>query len=97
MKTLSEEQRIQWATDGYIVLEGALNPSEVAFFSDVFETRCLVHDFNHVLSVVFPVCRHVEDTFIKNKLLTNHFSELKLYDTALVVTLFVPWVWEEQL
>ena len=34
MKTLTEEQRIKWATDGYIQLEGALNPDEVAFFSD---------------------------------------------------------------
>ena len=34
MKTLTEEQRIKWATDGYIQLEGTLNPDEVAFFSD---------------------------------------------------------------
>ena len=29
MRTLTEAQRIQWETDGYIVLEGALNPDEV--------------------------------------------------------------------
>ncbi len=34
MKTLNQEQRIKWATDGYIQLEGALNPTEVQFFSD---------------------------------------------------------------
>ena len=34
MQTLTEEQRIKWATDGYIQLEGALNPAEVDFFSD---------------------------------------------------------------
>ena len=34
MKTLTEDQRIKWATDGYIQLEGALSPDEVAFFSN---------------------------------------------------------------
>ncbi|MBG06470.1 MAG: hypothetical protein CMM59_20605 [Rhodospirillaceae bacterium] len=34
MRTLTEAQRIQWETDGYIVLEGALNPDEVEFFSN---------------------------------------------------------------
>ena len=34
MRTLTEAQRIQWETDGYIVLEGALNPEEVEFFSN---------------------------------------------------------------
>jgi hypothetical protein len=33
VQTLTEEQRIKWATDGYIQLEGALNPAEVDFFS----------------------------------------------------------------
>ena len=34
MRTLTEAQRIQWETDGYIILEGALNPDEVKFFSN---------------------------------------------------------------
>ena len=34
MQTLTDAQRLQWETDGYIVLEGALSPDEVAFFSD---------------------------------------------------------------
>ena len=34
MKTLTEEQRTKWATDGYIHLESALSQEEVAFFSD---------------------------------------------------------------
>ena len=34
MQKLTEEQRIKWATDGYIQLEGALSSEEVTFFSD---------------------------------------------------------------
>ena len=34
MQSLTDAQRLQWETDGYIVLEGALSPDEVAFFSD---------------------------------------------------------------
>ena len=34
MRNLTDAQRLQWETDGYIVLEGALSPDEVAFFSD---------------------------------------------------------------
>ncbi len=34
IRTLTGAQRIQWETDGYIVLEGALSQDEVAFFSD---------------------------------------------------------------
>lgn len=34
MRTLTEAQRIQWATDGYIILKGALSPEEVEFFSN---------------------------------------------------------------
>ncbi|MGI9336024.1 MAG: phytanoyl-CoA dioxygenase family protein [Gammaproteobacteria bacterium] len=33
MQTLSELQRSQWSTDGYLHLEGVLSPEEVAFFS----------------------------------------------------------------
>ena len=33
MQTLTEAQRATWAIDGYIQLEGALSPDEVAFFS----------------------------------------------------------------
>ncbi len=33
MVKLTNEQRTQWATDGYLQLEGALNADEVAFFS----------------------------------------------------------------
>ena len=33
-RALTEEQREQWAVDGYLQLEGALNPAEVDFFSD---------------------------------------------------------------
>ncbi|MCX7365757.1 MAG: hypothetical protein NTV97_28575, partial [Alphaproteobacteria bacterium] len=33
-RTLTEEQREQWAVDGYLHLEGALSPAEVDFFSD---------------------------------------------------------------
>jgi hypothetical protein len=32
--TLTELQREQWAVDGYLQLEGVLNPDEVSFFSD---------------------------------------------------------------
>ena len=32
MSTLTEEQRIQWATDGYLQLKGILSPVEVKFF-----------------------------------------------------------------
>ena len=34
MKTLTEEQRIKWVTDGYIQIEGALSPEEVELFCD---------------------------------------------------------------
>ena len=33
-RALTEEQREQWAVDGYLQLEGALSPAEVDFFSD---------------------------------------------------------------
>ena len=33
-RTLTEEQREQWAVDGYLQIEGALSPAEVEFFSD---------------------------------------------------------------
>ncbi|MEQ9641242.1 MAG: phytanoyl-CoA dioxygenase family protein [Alphaproteobacteria bacterium] len=33
-RVLNEEQREQWAVDGYLHLEAALSPAEVAFFSD---------------------------------------------------------------
>ncbi|MPZ32025.1 MAG: hypothetical protein GEV13_13680 [Rhodospirillales bacterium] len=32
-RALTEEQREQWAVDGYLQLEGALSPAEVDFFS----------------------------------------------------------------
>ena len=32
-RALTEEQREQWAVDGYLQLEGALSPAEVGFFS----------------------------------------------------------------
>ena len=34
MHKLTEQQRIQWATDGYIVLRAAFAPDEVRFYSD---------------------------------------------------------------
>jgi len=34
MKKLSEDQKRQWAIDGYLHLPGVLDPDEVAFFSD---------------------------------------------------------------
>ena len=34
MKKLSEEQRIQWDVDGYVVVEGALSSDQVSFFND---------------------------------------------------------------
>lgn len=34
MQTLTELQRSQWATDGYLHLEGVLSPEQVNFFSD---------------------------------------------------------------
>ena len=34
MQTLTEEQRTRWAVDGYLCLEGALNPDELAFFCE---------------------------------------------------------------
>jgi hypothetical protein len=34
VQKLTEQQRIDWAVNGYIVLEGALSPEEVALFSD---------------------------------------------------------------
>ena len=34
MEHLSEQQREQWAIDGYLHLEGQLGPDEVAFFSE---------------------------------------------------------------
>ena len=33
MQRLTEEQRTQWAVDGYLCIEGALKPDEVEFFS----------------------------------------------------------------
>lgn len=36
-RTLTEAQREQWAVDGYLQLEGALSPAEVAFFSDLLD------------------------------------------------------------
>ena len=33
MQHMTEEQARQWASDGYLVVEGALNPDEVAFFN----------------------------------------------------------------
>src|SRR4051812_23817723 len=32
-RALTEEQREQWAVDGYLQLEGALSPAEVDFFA----------------------------------------------------------------
>ena len=32
MQRLTEEQRTQWAVDGYLCIEGALKPDEVEFF-----------------------------------------------------------------
>ncbi|MBB45790.1 MAG: hypothetical protein CMM43_06750 [Rhodospirillaceae bacterium] len=34
MQKLSAEQRTQWAVDGYLCIEGALNPEEIEFFSN---------------------------------------------------------------
>ena len=34
MQTLTDEQRRAWTSDGYLKLEGALAPDEVAFFND---------------------------------------------------------------
>lgn len=34
MKTLTEKQRAQWASDGYFQMEQVLSPDEVAFFSE---------------------------------------------------------------
>ncbi len=34
MRKLTEQQRVQWATDGYLHLEGVFDADEVAFFSD---------------------------------------------------------------
>jgi hypothetical protein len=36
-RTLTEAQHEQWAVDGYLQLEGALSPAEVAFFSDLLD------------------------------------------------------------
>ncbi|MBS0539799.1 MAG: phytanoyl-CoA dioxygenase family protein, partial [Proteobacteria bacterium] len=36
-RVLTEAQREQWAVDGYLQLEGALSPAEVAFFSDLLD------------------------------------------------------------
>lgn len=36
-RALTEAQREQWAVDGYLQLEGALSPAEVAFFSDLLD------------------------------------------------------------
>ena len=33
MQRLTEEQRTQWAVDGYLCIEGALKPDEVELFS----------------------------------------------------------------
>lgn len=42
MKSLTEEQRRQWTEDGYLHLEGALDPDEVAFFNAELERIRLV-------------------------------------------------------
>ena len=34
MQTLTPEQRRNWSVDGYLLIEGALSPDEVAFFAD---------------------------------------------------------------
>ncbi|MBM86234.1 MAG: hypothetical protein CMM47_09455 [Rhodospirillaceae bacterium] len=34
MKKLSEEQRIRWDVDGYVVVEGALSSDQICFFND---------------------------------------------------------------
>ena len=34
MQKLTDEQRRQWGTDGYLQLRGVLSAREVAFFSD---------------------------------------------------------------
>ena len=34
MQKLSAEQRTQWAVDGYLCIEGALNSEEIEFFSN---------------------------------------------------------------
>lgn len=36
-RILTEEQREQWAVDGYLQIEGALSPAEVDFFSDLLD------------------------------------------------------------
>lgn len=38
MAIFTDEQRRQWAVDGYIHLKGALNPREVALYSDLIDT-----------------------------------------------------------
>src|SRR5665213_3695349 len=36
-RILTQEQREQWAVDGYLQIEGALSPAEVGFFSDLLD------------------------------------------------------------
>ena len=49
-----------------------------------------------MLGIVLPIGRHVEDT-TDLEFRTQHLHKRRLHDTALVMTRFMPRVWEEQL
>ncbi|CSC69371.1 Uncharacterised protein [Vibrio cholerae] len=67
----------------------------IAIGCQVSKTGGLIHHFNHVFCIVFPVGCHMEYTAANHELLAHHFSKFKLHDTALVVAFLVPRIWEE--
>ena len=47
MQRLTEEQRTQWAVDGYLCIEGALKQDEVEFFSSEIDRFRKLPGWNH--------------------------------------------------
>ena len=105
MKTLTEEQRIKWVTDGYIQIEGALNPEEVEFFCDKldevrslpgFEPRPDEFQRGHYKWLEHADDLNPEGFMDRRDLLTYDEAFINLIDQAgvfdLIVDIMGPWI-----
>ena len=105
MKTLTEDQRTKWATDGYIQLEGALSPDEVAFFSNKldevrklpgFEPRPNELQRGHYKSLDHADDLDPEGCMDRRDLLTYDQAFIDLIDHPgvfdLIVDIMGPWI-----
>ena len=105
MKTLTQEQRIKWVTDGYIQIEGALNPEEVEFFCDKldevrslpgFEPRPDEFQRGHYKWLEHADDLNPEGFMDRRDLLTYDEAFINLIDQAgvfdLIVDIMGPWI-----